>query len=80
MNYLLKDVIEGKVEGRIEVTGRRGRRRNQLLGDLKETRGYRKLKEEVLLDRTLLEEAMACCKTDYMTMMMMMMTTTTTTT
>jgi len=33
-------VIEGKLEGRIEVTGRRRRRRKQLLDDLKETRGY----------------------------------------
>ena len=35
-----KHVIEGKIEGRIEVTGRRGRRRKQLPDDLKETRGY----------------------------------------
>jgi hypothetical protein len=27
-NCLLKHVIEGKLEGRIEMTGRRGRRRN----------------------------------------------------
>jgi hypothetical protein len=45
-------VIEEKIEGRIEVTGRRGRRRKQLLDDLKEKRGYHKLKEEAL-DRTL---------------------------
>ena len=32
--------------GRIEVTGRRGRRREQLLGYLEERRGYCKLKEE----------------------------------
>ena len=32
--------------------GRRGRRRKQLLDDLKETRGYRKFKEEAL-DHTL---------------------------
>jgi hypothetical protein len=44
-------VIEGKLEGRIEMTGRRGRRRKQLLDDLKEKRGYWKLKEEAL-DRT----------------------------
>jgi hypothetical protein len=25
INYLLKDVIEGKIEGRIEMTGRRRR-------------------------------------------------------
>ena len=35
---LLKHVIGGKVEGRIIVTGRRGRRKKQLLDDLKETR------------------------------------------
>jgi hypothetical protein len=50
-NLLLKHVIEGKLEGRIEMTGRRGRRRKQLLDDLKEKRRYRKLKEEAL-DRT----------------------------
>jgi hypothetical protein len=36
----------------IEVTGRRGRRRKQLLDDLKEKRRHWKLKEEAL-DRTL---------------------------
>jgi hypothetical protein len=45
-------VIEGKLEGRIEITGRRGKRRKQLLDDLKEKRRYWKLKEEAL-DRTL---------------------------
>jgi hypothetical protein len=34
-NCLLKHVIEQKIEGRIEVTGRRGRRGKQLLDDLK---------------------------------------------
>jgi hypothetical protein len=51
-NCLLKHVIEGKLEGRIEMPGRRGRRRKQLLDDLKEKRRYWKLKEEAL-DRTL---------------------------
>jgi hypothetical protein len=51
-NCLLKHVIEGKLERRIEMTGRRGRRRKQLLYDLKEKRRYCKLKEESL-DRTL---------------------------
>jgi hypothetical protein len=37
-NCLLKHIIVGKIEGRIEMTGRRGRRRKQLLGDLKEKR------------------------------------------
>ena len=34
-NCLLKHVIEGKIDGRINVTGRQGRRRKQLLDDLK---------------------------------------------
>ena len=38
-NCLLKHVIEGKIEGRIEVMGRRGRRRKLLLDNLKERRG-----------------------------------------
>jgi hypothetical protein len=46
-NCLLKQVIEGKLKGGIEVTGRRGRR----LDDFKEKRGYSHLKEEAL-DRT----------------------------
>jgi hypothetical protein len=51
-NCLLRHVVERKTEGTIEVTGRRERRRKQLLDDLKETRGYWKLKEGTL-DRTL---------------------------
>jgi hypothetical protein len=51
-NFLLKHVIEGKLEGRIELTGRRGRRRKHLLDHLKGKRIYWKLKEEAL-DRTL---------------------------
>jgi hypothetical protein len=47
-NCLLKHVIKGKLEGRIEMTGIRGRRRKQLLYDLKEKRRYWKLKEEAL--------------------------------
>jgi hypothetical protein len=35
-NWLLQQVIEGKIKGGIEVTGRRGRRRRNLLDDLKE--------------------------------------------
>jgi hypothetical protein len=42
-NCLLKHVIEGNIEGRSD--GRRGRRRRQLLDDLKERREYWKLKE-----------------------------------
>jgi len=35
---LIKHVIEGEIEGRIEVTGRRRRRCKQLLDDFKEMR------------------------------------------
>jgi len=51
-NCLLQRVIEGKIKGRTEVTGRRGRRHRKLLDDLKERRGYSHLKEEAL-DRTM---------------------------
>jgi hypothetical protein len=51
-NCLLRQVIEGKIKGEIEVTRRRGRRRRKLLDDLKERRGYPHLKEEAL-DRTM---------------------------
>jgi hypothetical protein len=49
---LLKHFIGGKIEGKTEVIGRRGRRRKQLLGVLKEKRGHWKLIEETL-DRRL---------------------------
>ena len=51
-NCLLKQVIEGKIKGRIEVARRQGRRRKKLLDDLKNRRGYCELKEEAL-DRTM---------------------------
>ena len=51
-NCLLKQVIEGKIKGEIEVTRRRGRRRKKPLDDLKDRRGYSHLKEEAL-DRTM---------------------------
>ena len=47
-NCLLKQVIEGKVRGEIEVTRRQGRRRKKLLDDLKDRRGYCHLKEETV--------------------------------
>jgi hypothetical protein len=49
---LLKHVIEGKIEGKMEVKGRRGRRRKQPLDDLKKSGGYSKFKEGAL-DRNL---------------------------
>jgi hypothetical protein len=51
-NCLLQRVIEGKIKGGIEVTGRRGKRCKKLLDDLKENRGYSHLKEEAR-DRTM---------------------------
>jgi len=51
-NCLLQWVIEGKIKGGIEVTGRQGRRRRKLLDDLKERRGYSHLREKAL-DRTM---------------------------
>jgi hypothetical protein len=47
-NCLLKHVIVWKIEGRIEMMGRRGKRRKQLLDDLKENRRYWKLKVETV--------------------------------
>jgi len=47
----------GQTEGRTEVTGRQGRRREELLDDLWEKRRYWKLKEAEL-DRTLWEFAL----------------------
>ena len=40
----VKHVIEGNIERTTKVTGRQGRRREQLLDDLKEKRGYWHLK------------------------------------
>jgi hypothetical protein len=47
-NCLLKEVIERKIKGRIEVTRRRGRRRKKLLDGLGDRGGYSNLKEEAL--------------------------------
>jgi len=44
----LKQVIEGKIKGEMEVARRRGRRHKKLLDDLKDRRGYSDLKEEAL--------------------------------
>ena len=47
-NCLLKQVIEGKIKGQIEVTRRQVRRGKKLLDELKDRRGYCELKEEAL--------------------------------
>jgi hypothetical protein len=58
-NCLLQRVIEGKIQGEIEVAGRQGRRRRKLLDDLKERRGYSHLKEKTLdCGELALEEAL----------------------
>jgi hypothetical protein len=58
-----------EIEGMIEVTGRRGRRRNQEMDDLKETRRYWKLQEEALdlgvCENSLWNRLWICLKTDY---------------
>jgi hypothetical protein len=58
------------MEGKIEVTGRRVRRRKQLLDDLKEKKRYWKLKEEALdrthpMENSLWKRLRTCRKTDY---------------
>jgi len=50
-NCVLNNVTDGKEEGRVDVTGRRGRRHKQLLDGLEERRGCGKLKDDAL-DRT----------------------------
>jgi len=50
-NCLLRHVIQRKITGRREVTGRRRRRSMQPLDDLNDTRGYWKLKQKAS-DRT----------------------------
>ena len=44
-NCLLKQVIEGKIKGEMEVTRKRGRRHRELLDYAKDRRGYSHLKE-----------------------------------
>jgi hypothetical protein len=48
INCLLQRVIEGKIKGVTEVTGRGGRRCKKLLDNLKERRGYSHLKGKAL--------------------------------
>ena len=47
-NCFIKHITKEKMLERIEVTGRRGRLRKQLLDNLKGKRGYWKLKEDAL--------------------------------
>ena len=47
-NFLLQQVIEGKIKWGIEVTERRGRRSRKLLDDINDRRGYSYLKDKAL--------------------------------
>jgi hypothetical protein len=61
-NCLLKDVTEGNVEDKIEVTGRRGRRRRKkLLGYPKEERGSTRSHS---MENSLCKELRTCRRTD----------------
>jgi len=68
-NCLIQHIIEGNMEGRIEVTGRRGKKHKQHLDDLKEKRGDWKLTEEVpdciLWGNSLWKRLWTCHKADY---------------
>ena len=44
-NCLLKHAVEGKLDGKIGVTGRRGRRSKQLPYDLRKAKEYWKLQD-----------------------------------
>ena len=60
-NCLLQRVIDGKIQGEIEVTGRQRRRRTKLLDGLKERRGYSHLRRKLwiaLCGEFALEEAL----------------------
>jgi hypothetical protein len=66
---LLKHVIEGKLEGRIEVMGRRGRRRKQILMTLRKIgdTGNRKRgsTRSHCVENSLWKRLTTCNKTDY---------------
>jgi hypothetical protein len=67
-NCLLKHMIEGKLQGRIEMTERRGRRCKQLLNDLKEKKILeieRGRTRSHPMESSLWRRLRACCKTDY---------------
>ena len=64
-NCLLQRVIEGKIKGGIEVTGRRARRRRMLLDDLTERRGYSHLSSRShYVESSLWKRLWTCRKTD----------------
>jgi hypothetical protein len=67
-NCLLRRTAQGKIEERIEVTATRGRRRKQLLDDLKRMIRYWKLKQKPpyrTVWRSRFGRGHGCRKTDY---------------
>ena len=56
-NCLLKYAVEGKMDSRIDVTGRRGRRRKQLLVDFNERRRQWKWKRKLYNGEVAVEKA-----------------------
>jgi len=75
-NRLLQHVIEGKMNGQLEVTRRPGRRRKKLLDGRKDRTGYCQWKEETL-DRTMWRNRFGRgldLSFDGLLMMMMMIT------
>jgi hypothetical protein len=68
-NCLLKYIAEGKIEGRIEVTRRRGRRCEHLLDGLEKKEGILEIAREGTgsrsLENSLRRRLWACRKTDY---------------
>jgi hypothetical protein len=67
-NYLLRRAAQGKIKERIDVTATRGRRRKQLLDDLKGMIRYWKLKEKApyrTVWRSRFGRSYECRKTDY---------------
>jgi hypothetical protein len=68
-NCLLKHVTEGKLDRRIQMTRRQGRRCKQVLDDLKEKSRYWKLIKEALectmWENSVWKRLQTCHKTDY---------------
>jgi len=68
-NCLLQRVIEGKIKGEREVTGRPGRRRRKLLDGLKERRGVLSFEggspRSHYMESSLWKRLWTCRKTDY---------------
>jgi hypothetical protein len=67
-NCLLQRVMEGKIKGGIEVTGRGGKRRRKLLDGLKERRGYSfegGSSGSHCVESSLWKRLWTCRKTDY---------------